>query len=100
MVDKDGLLGRMTAVEVKKVPREKWFEVKVVDVCSKDLHTGYPDSSVQDILDAMYTDGIGRIPIVDRVIPRRIVGIISKSDIIRALEKERLGTSASKSSNT
>jgi CIC family chloride channel protein len=99
IVDKDGLLGRITISEVRKVPREKWFEVKVVDICSKDLHPAYPDSSLQHILDVMYNDGLGRIPIVDRIKPKRIIGIVSKSDIIRALEKERLGASSSKSSN-
>jgi CIC family chloride channel protein len=91
VVDKDGLLGRITVSEVRDVAKDKWFEVKVVDICSKDLHPAYPDSSLQHILDVMYTDGLGRIPIVDRVKPKRIVGIVSKSDIIRALEKERLG---------
>jgi CIC family chloride channel protein len=91
VVDREGLVGRIEISEVKDVPRERWFDVKVVDVCSKDLHPAYPDSSLQDVLDLMYRTGLGRIPIVDRLRPRRIVGIISKSDIIRALEKERLG---------
>ena len=91
VVDKEGLLGRVAISEVRNVPRERWFDVKVVDVCSKDLHPAYPDSSLQDVLDLMYRSGLGRIPVVDRLRPRRIVGIISKSDVIRALEKERLG---------
>jgi CIC family chloride channel protein len=91
VVDKDGLLGRITISEVKRVPRDKWFDAKVLDICSKVLHTAYPDSSLQDILDTMYTDGLGRIPIIDRLKPKRIVGIVSKSDIVRALERERLG---------
>jgi CBS domain-containing protein len=40
----------------------------------------------------MHRTGLGRIPIVDRANPKRIIGIISKSDIIRALDKARLET--------
>jgi CIC family chloride channel protein len=91
VVDREGLLGHIEISEIRNVPRERWFDVKVVDVCSRDLHPAYPDSSLQDVLDLMYRTGLGRIAIVDRLRPRRIVGIISKSDIIRALEEERLG---------
>jgi CIC family chloride channel protein len=92
VVDKDGLLGRISLVQVRTVPREKWFETKVVDICSRDIHPAYPDSQLQEVLDLMYYKGLGRIPIVDRAKPRRVVGLVSKSDIIKALEKERLGT--------
>jgi CIC family chloride channel protein len=91
VVDREGIVGRVSSKEVKGVPREKWFETKVSDVCSRDLHPAYPDSKVQEILDLMYRTGLGRIPIVDRTKPRRLVGIISKNDIIKALEKARLG---------
>jgi len=85
------LLGCVAISQVRNVPRERWLDVKVVDICSKDLHPAYPDSSLQDVLDLMYRTGLGRIPVVDRLRQRRIVGIVSKSDIIRTLEKERLG---------
>jgi CIC family chloride channel protein len=91
VVSQEGLVGRMSLAQVRSVAREKWFETKISDICSRDLHPAYPDSQVQDILDLMYTTGLGRIPIVDRRNPKRLVGIISKSDIVRVLEKARLG---------
>jgi chloride channel protein, CIC family len=92
VVDANGLVGVIAGANVKAIPKEKWFKVKVADVCAKAVTTAYPDSDVQDILDLMYTKKIGRVPIVDRAKPRRIVGIISKTDIMRAVELERLGT--------
>jgi len=91
VVDKDGLLGRISLAQVRTVPREKWFETKVADACSKDIYPQYPDSKLQDALDLMHSKGLGIITIVDRSKPRRVVGIVSESDIIRALEEERLG---------
>jgi len=94
VVDPEGLVGRISLEAVRSVPREKRFETKVADVCSRDIRRAYPGSSVQEILDLMYRTGLGRIPIVDRAMPRRLVGIISKSDIIKAIEAARLGKSA------
>jgi CIC family chloride channel protein len=92
VVDKDGLLGRISLIQVKNVPREKWFDVKIADVCSKDLFPVFEETKLQDVLDTMYKKGVGRVPVVDNTKPRRIIGIVAKSDIVRALEKERLGT--------
>lgn len=91
VVDQEGLVGRISLAQVRSVPRDKRFETKISDVCARDLHPAYSDSNVQDVLDLMYGTGLGRIPIVDRSNPKRIVGIISKSDVVRALERERLG---------
>jgi CIC family chloride channel protein len=92
VVDKDGLLGRISLTQTRSVPREKWFDVKIADVCSKEIYPVYEETKLQDVLDTMYKKGVGRVPVVDRAKPRRIIGIVAKSDIIRALEKERLGT--------
>ncbi len=37
-------------------------------------------------LDRMVERGIGRLPVVDRANPKKLVGIISRSDILRAYE--------------
>ena len=92
VVDKDGLIGTMSMNEVKSTPREKWFQVLVKDVCNANYTIAYPDDKLQKILDLMYTSNIGRVPIVDRADPRRIVGIVTKTDIINTIEKRRLGT--------
>lgn len=91
VVDQEGLLGRISLAQVKAVPRDKWYETKISDICDKRIYSAYPDSDVQDILDLMCKTGFGRIHIVDRVKPKRLVGILSKDDIVKALEKVRLG---------
>jgi CIC family chloride channel protein len=92
VVDQEGLLGRISLTQVKTVPRDKWFETKISDICDRNIYSAYPDSNVQEILDMMYKTGFGRIHIVDRAKPKRLIGIISESDIVRALERERLGS--------
>jgi CIC family chloride channel protein len=92
VVDKDGLVGMISVNEISGIPREKRYETKVIDVCSKDVHSAYPDTPVQQVLDLMHRAAVPRVPIVDRSKPRRIVGIVSETDILTALEKERLST--------
>ncbi len=91
VVDKNGLVGKISLNEVKALPRERWFEVKVLDICVKDVPVAFPNSDLQQVLDLMYRKQVGRVIIVDKDKPRRIVGILSKTDILRAIEKQRLG---------
>ena len=92
VVDKNGLIGTISMDEVKHTEREKWFQVPVRDACNTNYKVAYPDDNLQKILDLMYTSNIGRVPIVERTDPRRIVGILSKTDIIKAIEKQRFRT--------
>jgi len=91
VVDKNGLVGIMSGAEVKPIPRETWFETRVIDVCNKNVKTAYPDDDLQKIMDLMQEANIGRVMIVDRIRPSRIIGVVSKADIIRELERERMG---------
>ena len=90
VVDKDGLVGTISVNEINSVPKEKRYETKVIDVCSKDVHSAYPDTPVQQVLDIMHGAAVPRVPIVDRSKPKRMIGIVSETDILAALEKERL----------
>jgi CIC family chloride channel protein len=78
--------------EVKSTEHEKWFQVLVKDACNANYKVAYPDDKLQKILDLMYTSNIGRVPIVDRRDPKRIVGIVTKTDIINAIERRRFVT--------
>ena len=86
IVEKDKLMGIVTLSDVQKVPNEKRGETRVIEIASKNLVVAYPDETMREALDKMYKHNIGRLPVVDRNNPQRIVGIISKKDILRAFE--------------
>ncbi len=92
VVDKNGVIGTISMNEVKSTEREKWFQVPVKDARNANYKVAYPDDKLQKILDLMYTSNTGRVTIVDRTDPRRIVGIVSKTDIINTIEKQRFRT--------
>ena len=86
VVKQDRLIGIVTFQDVSRVPKSKRHEVKVKDVLSKKLIVAYPDESVQSALDKMYENDVGRLPVVDKNNPTHVVGIITRSDTIRAYE--------------
>jgi CIC family chloride channel protein len=44
----------------------------------------YEDSSLRDAADQMVTESVGRLPVVERAAPHRLVGILSRSDLLTA----------------
>ncbi len=50
----------------------------------EDLVLAYPDESIGDVLIKMGPRGLGRIPVVSREDPHRLIGVIGRQDTIRA----------------
>ena len=86
VVEDGKLVGIVTISDVKKVPPEKREKLKIRDIASRRLVVAYPDETVHQALDKMYVRDVGRLPVVDRRDPRKILGIISKHDILKAFE--------------
>jgi H+/Cl- antiporter ClcA/predicted transcriptional regulator len=57
---------------------------RVRDVLRRPPAVVYGDSTLRDAADMMVTEGIGRLPVVERADPRRVVGILSRSDLLAA----------------
>jgi CIC family chloride channel protein len=86
-VVKDGrLVGVVTLEDVRSLPHDARDRGRVRDITSKDIVVAYPDETVHSALDKMHTRRVGRLPVVDRNNPTRILGIISRHDLVRAHE--------------
>jgi len=84
-VVKDGrLIGMVTLDDLRKTDRKKWEKLSVGDVMCKRLYTVYPSDTIIDALRLMYRERIGRLLVVDEENPRKLVGIVTKKDILRA----------------
>lgn len=44
----------------------------------------YDDNTLRDAADQMVVEGVGRVPVVSRLEPRRVIGILSRSDLLAA----------------
>ena len=47
----------------------------------------FPDNSLREAADHMVREDIGRLPVVSRENPRKIVGFITRSDLLKAHER-------------
>jgi len=56
----------------------------VGDICTTRVRTAFPDETLEDALHHVGALDVGRIPVVDRARPRRLLGMLERSDIIRA----------------
>ncbi|MBS1262857.1 MAG: Zinc metalloprotease [Methanonatronarchaeales archaeon] len=77
------LVGIITLDDVHSVPRERRNRTTVEGAMSTELVTATPDTPAFDALKVMSRRGFGRLPVVEN---GELVGIISRTDLTRALE--------------
>lgn len=86
VVENGKLVGIITFTDVEKVPPEERGNVKVRDVMTPNPVVTYPDEDLKTALEKMVLRNVGRLPVVE---DGKLVGIITKGDIIRAYARER-----------
>ena len=57
---------------------------RVGDLVRHPASVAYADQSLRDAADVMVREGVGRLPIVARSAPTTVVGILTRSDLLRA----------------
>jgi CIC family chloride channel protein len=61
--------------------------ITVADIATTNLITAYPDESLHDVLHKLGDSEVGRIPVIDRKEPSKIVAVLRREDIVRAYSK-------------
>jgi len=56
----------------------------VLDAGTRDVVVTYPDESLHDASAKMLRNNIGRLPVVDREDPRRVLGYLGRPGILAA----------------
>jgi len=86
VLKEDGSLeGIVTFEDVIKVAPEDRSRIKVRDVIGKQLFTVHPDETALEAYEKMVQHDVGRILVVDRKKPKKLLGIITRTDIMRTL---------------
>ena len=85
VIEKDELRGILTTEDVRKIPRERWKDAKVKEAMTplRRLITVHPDDPASEALIKMSKYGVGRLPVLE---DGRLVGIITRSDLMRAVK--------------
>ncbi len=87
-----GVITRRKLVELQK--EDLAPELTFGDVCERDYVVAYPDEPLRYVLERMATTGLTRMPVVDPAEHRKLVGLITFNDLLRArqqsLDEERV----------
>ncbi|MCD6289631.1 MAG: chloride channel protein [Anaerolineae bacterium] len=86
VLDKDGkLYGIVTLQDFERATTaHPSSDLKVRDICTREIIVAYPDEPVWVVLKRMGVRDIGRLPVVARDDPKRLLGMVRRGDIIRA----------------
>jgi len=83
--EKDELVGIVTYEDVIKVKPEKRSEMRVEDIETKKLIVAYPNETLDAVLRKIVIHDISRLPVVDPKDPKKLLGIITRYDIAKAI---------------
>jgi len=86
VVDKDGnLTGMVTLSDVEAMmAKGDVSDLAVGDIASKTIVVAYPDEYVHDVFVRLGTREVGRIPVVARNNPKRLLGVLQRQDVLIA----------------
>jgi H+/Cl- antiporter ClcA/CBS domain-containing protein len=83
VVDEQGLLiGVVSARDLLDPSRPG--DLKVHDILRRPPAVVFAESSLRDAVDHMAREGVGRLPVVGREAPRKVIGILSRKDVLKA----------------
>jgi CIC family chloride channel protein len=88
VVDDAGrLAGILTVQDIERAHAQDGDStVSVGDICTREVLTAFADESMGAALRRMSTRDIGRLPVVDRSDPARMVGLLRRVNVIRAYD--------------
>lgn len=77
-----GIVSRKELLKSKLSPN-----IQVKEILNGQLAVVYPDNTLKESLDLMAITGLNRIPVVERANPKKIIAILSRSDILKERKK-------------
>ncbi|MDG6911014.1 MAG: chloride channel protein [Nitrososphaerota archaeon] len=86
IVDGEKLVGIVTMSDLMRIPREKMDATPLKEVMTQNVLVAHIDDTMLTALETMTNNGIGRLPVVSRD-SNRLVGIVTRTDVIRAYER-------------
>ena len=85
--EKDEPVGWVTLEEAARVTKKKRDTTLVGQIARKKLVAAYPDETALDAFKRMSEHETGRVLIFDRANPKKLVGVVTKTDLMHTLAK-------------
>ena len=88
VVDEGRLVGMITFDDIRRIPPHEQEKMTVKEVAVRAPITINPHQSAKIAMDIMYENDVGRLAVVEKDDAQKLIGIITRSDVIRAYERE------------
>ena len=86
IVDGEKVVGIVTVSDLQRIPREQMASTLLKDVMTQNVLVAHSDDSLLTVLETMTNHGVGRLPVVTKD-SGKLVGIITRTDVIRSYER-------------
>lgn len=85
VVDEWGeLFGVVAISDLERALKRSQARGVVRNICTTRLVTAFPDESLEEVIRRIGSQDVGRIPVVERMNSRRLLGMVQRADVIRA----------------
>ena len=89
VVDSKGRLsGIVTLSDLRNKVKPGEVGKKIGEIATREVEVAYPDETLDAALKRLASKQIGRLPVVDREDKTKLIGIITRSDIVNAYNKK------------
>ncbi len=92
VVENGKLVGMVSFEDAEDVPVEKRGTTPVRDVMKRKVVVARPDDTLESALKKLVDRSVGRLPVVDKDDPTKLVGIITTYDIVKTHSKPSPGS--------
>jgi CIC family chloride channel protein len=86
----DEFYGVVTLADVERMLTQKRMVKTIGEITTTNATTVYPDETLDDALRSFGAMDVGRIPVVERRNPKRVLGMVRRADIISAYSRALL----------
>lgn len=91
VLDEDGeLVGIVSMSDIMKIERSERGQVQVEAVYSRDLKYAFPDQTMHEVVERMREFHLANFPVVSRRDEKRLLGMVTKADVMLAYRKMTL----------
>lgn len=91
VLDPNGdLCGIVTLKDLRDKVKQDDLDRTINEISTKDVEVAYPDETLNTVLKRLAAKDIGRLPVVSRKDSRKLLGIITRSDIVNLYDKKVL----------
>ncbi len=82
--EQEMLYGVVALSDLERAIAEGKTQATAGEICTRNVVTAFPDDTLDDALRHFGAMDVGRIPVVDRRNPRRVLGSLRRGDIVHA----------------